>query len=54
MSQEPPGTPARQGPCPRLRGWLARYLWPGYDQARFIAAARRDIKKLAGDEPEPR
>jgi hypothetical protein len=54
MSQEPSGTPGRLGPCLRLRGWLARYLWPGYDQARFIGAARRDIKKLVEGEPELR
>jgi hypothetical protein len=51
MSQEPWGAAGWQGPCLRLRGWLARYLWPGYDQARFIEAAKRDIKKLAEGEP---
>ena len=54
MSQEPSGMSGRLGRCLRLRGWLARYLWPGYDQARFIGAARRDIKKLVAGEPELR
>lgn len=54
MSQEPWGTSGWQGPCLRLRGWLARYAWPSYDQARFIEAAKRDIKKLVEGEPELR
>jgi hypothetical protein len=52
MSQEPWGACGWQGPCFRLRGWLARYVWPSYDQARFIQAAKRDIKKLVEGEPE--
>ena len=52
MSQEPRGASGRQGPCLLLRGWLSRYVWPGYDQARFIQAAKRDIKKLVEGEPE--
>jgi len=54
MSQEAWGTSGWQGPCLRLRGWLARYVWPSYDQARFIEAAKRDIKKLAEGKPELR
>ena len=54
MSQEPRGACGWQGPCLRLRGWLARYVWPSYDQARFIQAAKRDIKKLAEGEPQLR
>ena len=54
MSQEPRGASGWQGPCLRLRGWLARYVWPSYDQARFIQAAKRDIKKLAEGEPQLR
>jgi hypothetical protein len=52
MSQEPWDASGWQGPCLRLRGWLARYVWPSYDQARFIEAAKRDIKKLVEGEPE--
>ena len=52
MSQEPRGASSRKGPYLRLRGWLARYVWPSYDQARFIDAAKRDIKKLVEGEPE--
>jgi hypothetical protein len=54
MSQEPWGVSGWQGPYLRLRGWLARYVWPSYDQARFIEAAKRDIKKLVEGEPELR
>jgi hypothetical protein len=36
MSQESCGASGWQGPCLRLRGWLARYVCPSYDQARFI------------------
>jgi hypothetical protein len=48
MSQEPWGASGWQG----LRGWLVRYVWPSYDQARFIEAAKRDIKNLVEGEPE--
>ena len=30
----------------------ARYVWPSYDQARFVEAAKRDIKKLVEGEAE--
>jgi hypothetical protein len=52
MRQQPRHASGRQRPCRRLRGWLARYVWPSYDQARFIEAAKRDMKKLIEGEPE--
>jgi hypothetical protein len=52
MSQQPPVASGWRGPCIRLRGWLVRYVWPSYDQARFIEAVKRDIKKLVEGEPE--
>jgi hypothetical protein len=52
VRQQPWHAPGRQRPCPRLRGWLARYIWPSYDQARFIEAAQRDMEKLIEGEPE--
>jgi hypothetical protein len=54
MSQEPRGEAGWRGPCLRLRGWLARHVWPSYDQARFIQAVKRDIKKLVEGEPQLR
>ena len=42
------------GPVSPAARWLARYAWPSYDQARFIEAAKRDIKKLVEGEPELR
>ena len=36
----------------RLRGWLARYVWPSYQQARLIEGAKRDIMRLTEAEPE--
>jgi hypothetical protein len=29
-----------------------RYVWPSYEQARFIEAAKRDMKKLIEGEPK--
>jgi hypothetical protein len=52
MSQQPWGASGWQGPCLRLHGWLVRYVWPSYDQARFIQAAKRDIKNIVEGEPE--
>ncbi len=52
MRQQPWHACGRQQPCLRLRGWLARYVWPSYDQARFIEAAKRDMEKLIEGEPE--
>jgi hypothetical protein len=52
MRQRPWQASGRQRPYLRLRVWLARYVWPSYDQARFIEAARRDMKKLIEGEPE--
>ena len=36
----------------RVRGWLARYVWPSYSQARFIEGVKRDIRELTEAEPE--
>lgn len=52
MSQQPSGPLGWRGPYIRLHGWLVRYVWPSYDQARFIKAVKRDIKKLVEGEPE--
>jgi hypothetical protein len=52
MRQQPWHACGRPRPGLRLRGWLARYVWPSYDQARFIEAAKRDMEKLIEGEPE--
>ncbi len=39
----------------RLRGWLARYIWPNYAQRMFITDAKRDIRRIVqGTDELPR